>query len=341
MIKRPDTQEEAITWLRDHLPVGLVDLSEPNKAIPQLAKEPEIVSRLRQIALDMPTSHRIFLQDARDMQDIPDGSVHLVLTSPPYWILKEYPDRKGQLGRIASYETFLAEMDKVWRQCYRVLVKGGRLIIVVGDVCLSRRKYGRHVVVPLHASFQERCRLIGFDNLAPIIWYKIANIALEVDNGTRFLGKPYEPSGIIKNDIEYILMQRKPGAYRKPTLEMRVFSVIPKEEHGRWFRQIWDIPGASTREHPAPFPVELADRLIRMFSFVGDTVLDPFMGMGTTNLAAALAARNSLGFEIDPEYVKLAKNRLQQGVSQSRLPADIDTGTPELRQASYLREEAS
>jgi DNA modification methylase len=203
-------------------------------------------------------------------------------------------------------------MDKVWQQCHRVLVRGGRLIIVVGDVCLSRRKYGRHVVMPLHASFQERCRQIGLDNLAPIIWYKIANIALEVENGSRFLGKPYEPSGIIKNDIEYILMQRKPGAYRKPSLEMRVFSVISQIEHSQWFRQIWDLPGASTRNHPAPFPQELAERLIRMFSFVGDTVLDPFMGTGTTNLAAAMCGRNSIGFEIDPGYIEFAEHRIRK-----------------------------
>jgi DNA modification methylase len=166
--------------------------------------------------------------------------------------------------------------------------------------------------MPLHASFQERCRQIGFDNLAPIIWYKIANVALEVENGSRFLGKPYEPNAIIKNDVEYILMQRKPGRYRSPSLAMRVLSVIPEAEHREWFRQIWEIPGTSTRHHPAPFPVELAERLIRMFSFVGDTVLDPFMGTGTTNLAASLWGRDSVGFDIDPSYVDYARTRLER-----------------------------
>lgn len=324
MVKEMVAQGTATEWLRERLPDTLVDLAEPNKAIPRLAKEVQTVQILRQVVGRMPTSHQLSLRDARNMDSIPDTSVHLVLTSPPYWTLKEYPERQGQLGRIESYESFLDQMDHVWRQCHRVLVKGGRLVIVVGDVCLSRRKYGRHVVMPLHASFQERCRRIGFDNLAPIIWYKIANIALEVENGSRFLGKPYEPSGIIKNDVEYILMQRKPGAYRKPTIEMRVFSVISKEEHHEWFRQIWDLRGASTKHHPAPFPLQLAERLVRMFSFVGDTVLDPFMGTGTTNLAAAVSGRNSIGLDIDPEYLAFADARLRKETLQLFLPAEID-----------------
>lgn len=308
-------------WLRDRLPDDL-DIDRPNTAIPKLAKHEDMIHQLRATVDQLATRHRLILGDARKMGAIPDNSVHLVLTSPPYWTLKEYPERTGQLGRVESYEAFLDEMDKVWRECHRILVRGGRLIIVVGDVCLSRRQYGRHLVVPLHASFQERCRLVGFDNLAPIIWYKIANIALEVENGSRFLGKPYEPSGIIKNDVEYILMQRKPGSYRKPSLEMRVFSVIAKKEHNEWFRQIWDIPGASTKDHPAPFPVELAERLIRMFSFVGDTVLDPFMGTGTTNAAAALSGRDSIGFEIDPAYLELAQTRMEE--ERARRPLLLD-----------------
>jgi DNA modification methylase len=164
--------------------------------------------------------------------------------------------------------------------------------------------------VPLHAAIQEQCRRIGFDNLAPIIWHKIANANYEVDNGGGFLGKPYEPNAVIKNDIEFILMERKAGAYRSPTLGMRLLSVIPSSDHKEWFQQIWRIPGASTREHPAPFPLALAERLIRMFSFVGDIVLDPFLGTGTTSVAAARWGRNSVGFEIDSHYLALARTRL-------------------------------
>ena len=251
------------------------------------------------------------------MSELADGSVHLVVTSPPYWTLKQYRVTAGQLGYVDDYEQFLAELDRVWKHCHRVLVPGGRLICVVGDVCLSRRKNdGRHTVVPLHASIQEHCRSIGFDNLAPIFWHKIANAAYEVENGSGFLGKPYEPNAVIKNDVEFILMERKHGGYRSPSLAARVLSVVSERNYQLWFRQIWtDVTGASTKDHPAPFPLELAERLVRMFSFVGDTVLDPFMGTGTTNLAAARWGRNSIGLEIDPHYFAMARDRVEEGAA--------------------------
>ena len=239
----------------------------------------------------------------------------MVLTSPPYWTLKEYRDSHGQLGHVDDYDEFLGELDKVWENCLAALVPGGRLIVVVGDVCLSRRKNnGRHTVVPLHASIQEHCRSIGYDNLAPIIWHKIANAVYEVDNGSGgFLGKPYEPNAVIKNDIEFILMQRKPGGYRKPSVASRVLSVIPEAQHREWFQQIWQgLTGASTKDHPAPYPIELAERLIRMFSFAGDTVLDPFMGTASTNIAASRCGRSSIGVEIDPMYFEYAQQRLTE-----------------------------
>lgn len=256
------------------------------------------------------THHRLIRGDARNLSFIDSENVHLVVTSPPYWTLKEYREHPSQLGHIEDYEAFLEELNKVWRECFRVLVPGGRLVCVVGDVCLSRREFGRHVVVPLHADIAVACRRMGFDNLNPIIWHKIANANFEANKGSKFLGKPYEPNAIIKNDIEFILMQRKPGSYRKPTEEQRRLSMIDKKSFNEWFRQFWTIPGASTRNHPAPYPFELANRLVRMFSFCGDTVLDPFCGTGTTMLAAAKAQRNSIGVEIDPAYVEIAKQRL-------------------------------
>ncbi len=261
------------------------------------------------------------LGDARDLGWIADDSVHLVVTSPPYWVLKKYNDHPNQLGDIADYERFHDELEKVWRHCFRVLAKGGRLVCVVGDVCIARRRNaGRHMVIPLHADIAVRCRRIGFDYLTPILWHKIANASYEVENGSSFLGKPYEPNAIIKNDIEYILMLRKPGAYRQPTEDQRRLSKIAKNDHARWFRSIWtDVPGASTKHHPAPFPLELASRLVRMFSFVHDTVLDSFAGTGTTLLAAVSCQRNAIGVEIDPEYVKLARKRIDSGLDTCSL----------------------
>ena len=286
---------------------------EQQKAIPALAKDPALLHAVKRAVRELHTRHTIITADCRDMSTIPDGSVHLAVTSPPYWTLKEYPERNGQLGAVEDFDQFLEELDKVWEHVLRVLVPGGRLVVVVGDVCVPRRRFGRHMVFPLHAAIQERCRKIGFDNLAPIIWYKIANAAFEVENGSGFLGKPYEPNAVIKNDIEFILFQRKPGGYRQPTLAARALSVIPEDCQKEWFTQVWNgLTGASTREHPAPYPVSLAERLIRMFSFVGDTVLDPFMGTGTTAVAASAWGRNSIGFEIEPAYVELARRRLEQ-----------------------------
>lgn len=263
------------------------------------------------ITNDSVTTHRLVMGDARDLSFIPNESVHLVVTSPPYWKLKRYNENPRQLGRLEDYEQFLDELKKVWKEVYRVLVPGGRLVCVVGDVCLSRRQFGRHLVVPLHADIAVACRKIGFDNLNPIIWYKIANANYEVKNGGKFLGKPYEPNAIIKTDIEYILMERKPGGYRKPTETQRKLSMISKKEYAAWFQQIWNIPGASTRQHPAPFPLELAYPLVRMFSFQDDTVLDPFCGTGTTMIAALRAGRNSIGVDIDAEYCRMAAHRLR------------------------------
>ena len=285
---------------------------DPQKGLPQIAKDAKAIALIERAIKTIPTRHDLFCMDSRRMQRIHDESVHLAVTSPPYWTLKEYRENEGQLGHIEDYSEFLQGLDEVWKHCYRVLVPGGRLVCVVGDVCLSRRKNeGRHTVVPLHSSIQVNCRKIGFDNLAPIFWHKISNASYEVENGSSFLGKPYEPNAVIKNDVEFILMLRKHGGYRSPSVATRVLSVISTENYQRWFQQIWTgLTGASTRAHPAPYPLELAERLIRMFSFVGDTVLDPFLGTGTTSLAAAKWGRNSIGIEVDPQYFELAEQRL-------------------------------
>lgn len=279
---------------------------------------------------NLKTTHQLVLGDARNLDFISDESVHLVLTSPPYWTLKRYNENPDQLGHVSDYELFLEELNKVWKEVHRILVPGGRLVCVVGDVCLSRKQNGRHVVVPLHSDISVACRKIGLDNLNPIIWHKISNANYEIENGSKFLGKPYEPNAIIKNDIEFILMQRKPGGYRKPTEQQRKLSMISKDEYGKWFQQFWNITGASTKIHPAPFPLELAYRIVRMFSFYGDTVVDPFVGTGTTMIAAMRSGRNSIGIEIDKEYFRIIENRLKEEDSNMFSSAKLEFTYPTL-----------
>jgi DNA modification methylase len=315
--------------LDSFVPEAIGRLTNHQTDIPRIARDPRLTAAIDAALPHIPTSHQLYRRDSREAVFLEPGSVHLVVTSPPYWTLKKYRRSEGQLAFIAEYESFLAELDRVWSHCWRALVPGGRLVIVVGDVCLSRRKNGgRHMVVPLHASIQEHSRSLGFDNLAPIIWHKIANAVYEVEGAGGFLGKPYEPNAVIKNDIEFILMERKPGGYRTPDLASRILSVVSAENHQRWFQQIWSgVTGASTKEHPAPFPLEIAERLIRMFSFVGDTVLDPFMGTGTTSVAASRWGRNSIGIEVDPQYFEAAHKRLVDSTTDFFSEAEISTIT--------------
>lgn len=274
---------------------------------PKPAKNP------REQLREGPTTHRIIAGDSRQMPEIADESVQLVVTSPPYANLKQYePGNPSQLGDIEDYEKFLDELDKVWEECARVLVPGGRICCVVGDVNVARSNGGRHYVLPLAADIRVRARRLGLDHLQGITWYKVANIKLEASKSSRYLGKPNLPGGIIKNDTEHIVFLRKPG-YRSPSGAMETASFISTEDYMRWFRSIWDdIPGASLKNHPAPFPLGIPSRLIRMFSFEGDTVLDPFLGTGTTTLAAMKLCRSSIGYEVEPHYVSLVKRRLGQ-----------------------------
>lgn len=286
---------------------------ELDRLIPKLARDEQELDKIRMEVSERKTLHSILVGDSQDLSPIRNESVHLVVTSPPYWNLKEYNDHAEQLGHVDDYQIFLAKLDDVWRGCFEKLVVGGRMIVVVGDVMLSRRVHGRHKVVPLHADIQVRCEKLGFDNLAPIFWHKISNASFEVKGNSKFLGKPYEPNGVIKHDVEYILMLRKPGGYRKPDTEQRRLSIISEKEFNEWYQQIWTLTGASTRNgHPAPYPESLMNRLIRMFSFVGDTVLDPFLGSGTTMVAAAKVGRHSIGIEIDDAYAEQAKIRMEK-----------------------------
>jgi DNA modification methylase len=282
--------------------------------------------------------HTVHEGDARQLSFIETESVHLVCTSPPYGSLKTYPDHPNQLGNIGSYEKFLGEMDTVWAECLRILVPGGRIACVVGDICLSRRLAGRHHVLPLSADLQVRARRLGFDCLTPIRWLKVANIRLEASRSSRFLGKPNLPNGIVKNDIEHILFFRKPGGYRKPTTEMERLSRITTDDYARWFAPVWtDVTGQLRREHPAPYPVEVPRRLIRMFSFAGDIVVDPFAGTGTTAVAAIETGRNSISVEAEPKYVDLIEQRLNSLGSVVTKVQVVRPNRPEMRTARRAR----
>lgn len=268
------------------------------------------------------TKHELRLADSRNLDWIPDASIHLVVTSPPYWTLKKYEGNDAQLGEVRDYEEFLVELDKVWAECARVLVPGGRVCCVVGDVCLPRKTNGRHHVMPLHSDIQVRARSLGLDVLTPILWHKIANGVTEAKgNGAGFYGKPYQPGAVVKNDVEYILFLRKGGEYRRVSPMAKALSMLNKQEMQAWWRSIWtDIRGASTKSgHPAPYPVVIADRLIRMFSFAGDTVLDPFAGTGSTAVAAIAAGRNSISCDIEPKYLAMAKDAVGKEMGKLRM----------------------
>lgn len=285
--------------------------------------------RFRQIAWPAPfdkTLHLLRQGDARDLSAIPDKSVHLVVTSPPYWTLKKYAGSKGQLGDVDDYSRFLDELDRVWSECIRVLAPGGRICCVVGDVCIPRKRIGRHLVMPLHADIQVRARTLGLDVLTPILWHKVANGVTEAEgNGAGFYGKPYQPGSIVKNDIEYILFFRKGGEYRQAGSLQKALSMLTREEMQSWLRSIWtDVRGASLRNgHPAPYPPMLAERLIKLFSFAGDTVLDPFAGTGSTAIAAIASGRNSISIDIEPTYIQIAKENITKAVTQKRTTGSL------------------
>lgn len=256
------------------------------------------------------TTHCVVRGDARCLVSVPDESVHLVLTSPPKTALKGAGG--GSIDLVSEYEAFLSGFEEILQEIYRVLVPGGRLVCVVGDVWLSRKIHGRHRVIPLHADLCVLCRHAGFDNLNPILWHKAPEMKGVEKKGGKFFGSPYEPNGAIRSDVAFIAMQRKPGGYRKPTDRQRKQSKIDKTDYRRWFQQFWSIPEASGQKYSPAFPFEIAYRLINMFSFWGDTVLDPFCASGTTLIAAMRSQRNSVGIEIDADLCRMAFNRLHE-----------------------------
>lgn len=254
------------------------------------------------------TKHTIINGDSRKMDELEDKSVHLIITSPPYWQLKDYGN-DNQIGFNDTYEQYINNLNLVWKECYRVLHDGCRLCINIGDQFARSVYYGRYKVIPIHSEIIRFCEAIGFDFMGQIIWQKATT--MNTTGGGSVMGSfPYPRNGIVKLDFEYILLFKKQGNAPKPTKEQKEQAVMTNEEWNTYFNGHWYFNGAKQDKHLAMFPEELPKRLIKMFSFSYETVLDPFMGSGTTALAARKLNRNSVGYEINPEYISLIKDKI-------------------------------
>lgn len=256
------------------------------------------------------TNHKIIFGDSRKMSLIPDKSVQLIVTSPPYWQLKDYGSEE-QIGFNDSYEDYINNLNLVWKECFRVLSDGCRLCINIGDQFARSVYYGRYKVIPIRTEIIRFCEALGMDYMGAIIWQKTTT--MNTSGGGAVMGSfPYPRNGILKMDYEFILLFKKLGTAPKPTLEQKKASELTKEEWNEYFSSHWHFNGVKQYEHIAMFPEELPKRLIKMFSFVGETVLDPFAGSGTTSLAAKHLGRNSIGYEINKEFLPLIQSKIQE-----------------------------
>ncbi len=259
----------------------------------------------------MKTKHLVINGDSRKMQEVKDESVHLIVTSPPYWQLKDYGSNQ-QLGYNDNYENYINNLNLVWNESYRVLHKGCRLCVNIGDQFARSVYYGRYKVIPIRTEIIKFCETIGFDYMGAIIWQKVTTS--NTTGGATIMGSfPYPRNGILKIDYEFILLFKKPGNSPKPDKELKKASAMTKEEWNTYFMGHWNFSGARQDSHLAMFPEELPKRLIKMFSFVGDTVLDPFLGSGTTCLAAKNLDRNSIGYEINSEFMPVISKKISDG----------------------------
>ena len=254
------------------------------------------------------TQHTIITGDRRKMDKLQDKSVHLIITSPPYWQLKDYGS-DNQIGFNDTYEQYINNLNLVWKECYRVLHDGCRLCINIGDQFARSVYYGRYKVIPIHSEIIRFCETIGFDFMGQIIWQKTTT--MNTTGGGAVMGSfPHPRNGIVKLDFEYILIFKKQGNAPKPTAEQKAQSAMTNEEWNTYFNGHWYFNGAKQDKHLAMFPEELPKRLIKMFSFPQETVLDPFMGSGTTATVAKALGRNSVGYEINPDFIPLMKERI-------------------------------
>lgn len=258
------------------------------------------------------TEHKLVIGDSRNLSHIPDKSVHLIITSPPYWQLKDYGS-SNQIGFHDSYECYINNLNMVWSECNRVLHDGCRLCINIGDQFARSVYYGRYKVIPIRTEIIRFCETLGMDYMGAIIWQK--QTTMNTSGGGAVMGSfPYPRNGILKIDYEFILVFKKQGKAPTPSAEQKKLSEMTKEEWNTYFASHWTFGGAKQDEHIAVFPEELPHRLIKMFSFVGETIFDPFMGSGTTALAARNLQRNSIGYEINPEFFTYYKQKVDSAL---------------------------
>jgi site-specific DNA-methyltransferase (adenine-specific) len=272
--------------------------------------------------------HTIINGDSRQMNELEDESIHLITTSPPYWQLKDY-GTENQIGFHDDYETYINHLNLTWKECLRVLHKGCRLCINIGDQFARSTYYGRYKIIPIHTEIIKFCEMIGFDFMGQIIWQKATT--MNTSGGASIMGSyPNPRNGIVKLDFEYILLFKKQGNAPKPTKEQKENSAMTNEEWNTYFNGHWYFSGAKQDKHLAMFPEELPHRLIKMFSFPGETVLDPFMGSGTTALAARNLNRNSVGYEINPDFISIIKEKIGKDDAFTKVDTEI-IKQPELK----------
>jgi site-specific DNA-methyltransferase (adenine-specific) len=257
----------------------------------------------------MPSNPLIILGDSRKIKELGNESVHLVITSPPYWQLKDYGNG-SQVGFNDTYEDYINNLNLVWNECHRVLHKGCRLCVNIGDQFARSVYYGRYKVIPIREEIIKFCETVGFDYMGAIIWQKVTTC--NTTGGATVMGSfPYPRNGILKLDYEFILIFKKLGTPPKVNKEIKEKSKMTTKEWNEYFAGHWNFPGERQDKHLAMFPEELPRRLIKMFSFVGDTVLDPFLGSGTTCLAAKNLKRNSIGYEVNKDFLPVIKSKLK------------------------------
>ncbi len=270
--------------------------------------------------MTMKTNHKIIIGDSRNMELIDDQSVHLVITSPPYWQLKDYGNGK-QIGFNDSYEGYINNLNVVWNECYRVLENGCRLCVNIGDQFARSVYYGRYKVIPIRTEIIKFCETKGFDYMGAIIWQKVTTT--NTTGGASIMGSfPYPRNGILKLDYEFILILKKNGKPKNTDKDRKLQSKMTIDEWNEYFAGHWNFPGERQDKHLAMFPLELPNRLIKMFSFVGDTILDPFLGSGTTSLSAMNLNRNSVGYEINNEFLSVIKHKL--GIDKPKMFTDAE-----------------